>query len=246
MVETTPVAGVTTATTTAAKRPVPRKAATSPCTTAAKATPAVGDDHDPARASGRRGRTRARLLDAAVDVFAERGVEGATVELICERAGFTRGAFYSNFATKEELLLAAAEHVLQVSLQRIEEAADRLVLDPGADHAAQIDALVAHFLGPEDPRGVRIEAELRRLAQDDPRARALVLRMNEHVESRVLGVVGSVEAMGSLRLRAEPIVVVRTLVALHRQSAELAWLTGAEIDLTLLTSYVLVATEPAG
>jgi len=199
---------------------------------------------EPARSTARRGRTRARLLDAAVDVFAERGLEGATVELICERAGFTRGAFYSNFSTKEELLLAAAEHVLQRSMARIEEAADRLVLDPGAGHPAQVDALVAHFLSPEDPRGVRIEVELRRLAQDDPRARAMVLRINEHIESRVLGVVESVEALRSLALRAEPIVVVRTLVALHRQAAELAWLTGdAELDLTLLTSYVLVVSE---
>ena len=197
------------------------------------------------RASGRRGRTRTRLLDAAVDVFAERGLSGATVELICERAGFTRGAFYSNFSTKEELLLAAAEHLLGNALERIEEAAGRLEPGPGAGHAAQVDALVAHFLGTEDPRAVRVVPELRRMARDDPAARALVLRMNEHIESRVLGVVASVEALGGLRLRAEPIVVVRTLVALHRQAAELAWLTGAaDIDLTLLTSYVLVATEP--
>jgi AcrR family transcriptional regulator len=198
---------------------------------------------EPIRETARRGRTRVRLLDAAVDVFAERGVEGATVEQICERAGFTRGAFYSNFSTKEELLLAAAEHVLQTSLGRIEEAADRLVCDPGADHATQVEALVAHFLSPEDPRGVRIEMELRRLAQDDPRALAMVLRINEHLESRVLGVVESVGALRSLRLRAEPLVLIRTLVALHRQAAELAWLTGGKVDLTLLTSYLLVATE---
>jgi AcrR family transcriptional regulator len=209
----------------------------------------MSDDQirEPVRATARRGRTRARLLDAAVDVFAERGVEGATVELICERAGFTRGAFYSNFSTKDELLLASAEHVLQQSLGRIEEAAGRLVVDPAAGHAAQVDALVGHFLSQEDPRGVRIEMELRRLAQDDPLARAMVLRINEHIESRVLAVVGSVEALSGLRLRAEPIVVVRTLVALHRQAAELAWLTGAaEIDLALLTSYTLMATEPEG
>ena len=130
-------------------------------------------------------------------------------------------------------------------MARIEEAADRLVPDPGAGHAAQVHALAAHFLGPEDPRGVRVVPELRRLARDDPAARALVLRMNEHIESRVLGVVASVGALGGLRLRAEPIVVVRTLVALHQQAAELAWLTGAaEVDLSLLTAYLLVATEP--
>jgi AcrR family transcriptional regulator len=48
-------------------------------------------------------RTRAALLDAAGEVFAERGFQGASVEAIAERAGFSRGAFYSNFSSKDEL-----------------------------------------------------------------------------------------------------------------------------------------------
>ncbi len=56
--------------------------------------------------SARRDATRERVLDAAREVFAERGVFGATVEEICERAGFTRGAFYSNFTDKDDVLEA--------------------------------------------------------------------------------------------------------------------------------------------
>ena len=41
--------------------------------------------------------TKARLLEAAAQVFAEAGLDGASVEAVCERAGFTRGAVYSNF-----------------------------------------------------------------------------------------------------------------------------------------------------
>jgi AcrR family transcriptional regulator len=48
-------------------------------------------------------RTRAALLQAGAEVFVERGFAGSSVEAIAERAGFTRGAFYSNFASKEEL-----------------------------------------------------------------------------------------------------------------------------------------------
>jgi AcrR family transcriptional regulator len=48
-------------------------------------------------------RTRSALLEAAARVFAERGFAGASVEAITAEAGFSRGAFYSNFATKEEL-----------------------------------------------------------------------------------------------------------------------------------------------
>ena len=47
--------------------------------------------------------TRAALLDAAQRVFVERGFVGASVEAITEAAGFTRGAFYSNFSSKAQL-----------------------------------------------------------------------------------------------------------------------------------------------
>lgn len=50
--------------------------------------------------------THAALVDAAAQVMAERGIAGTTVEEVTARAGFTRGAFYSNFADKEALFLA--------------------------------------------------------------------------------------------------------------------------------------------
>ncbi|WP_293783098.1 TetR/AcrR family transcriptional regulator [uncultured Aeromicrobium sp.] len=56
-------------------------------------------------ATRRRASTRERLLDAAREVLAETGIQGATVEQICERAGYTRGAFYSNYDSKDELIL---------------------------------------------------------------------------------------------------------------------------------------------
>jgi AcrR family transcriptional regulator len=51
----------------------------------------------------RRAQTRQALLDAAALVFVERGFVGSSVEAITEQAGYTRGAFYSNFGSKEEL-----------------------------------------------------------------------------------------------------------------------------------------------
>ena len=59
--------------------------------------------------TARRAATRDRLVEAALGVFAEKGVLGASVEEICEAAGFTRGAFYSNFASKDELCVAALQ-----------------------------------------------------------------------------------------------------------------------------------------
>jgi AcrR family transcriptional regulator len=49
--------------------------------------------------------TRQRLLDAAERVFLRRGFQGSSVEEIAADAGFTRGAFYSNFKSKDELFV---------------------------------------------------------------------------------------------------------------------------------------------
>jgi AcrR family transcriptional regulator len=60
----------------------------------------------PARVTRRRAETRTRLLDAAFGVFAARGFGRASIEEVCEAAGYTRGAFYSNFDTLDELFFA--------------------------------------------------------------------------------------------------------------------------------------------
>lgn len=58
-----------------------------------------------------REQTRTRLIDAAAEVFIEKGFHGGSVEEIVERAGYTRGAFYSNFEDKADLFLALFDRV---------------------------------------------------------------------------------------------------------------------------------------
>ena len=57
----------------------------------------------------RRTATRQRLLDAAAELFAERGVDGSSVDAIAERAERTSGAIYDHFGGKEGLLFALLE-----------------------------------------------------------------------------------------------------------------------------------------
>jgi len=49
--------------------------------------------------------TRARLRRSAVSAFARHGIAGARIEAIAEEAGYSRGAFYSNYKTKLDLLV---------------------------------------------------------------------------------------------------------------------------------------------
>lgn len=72
----------------------------------------------------RRSTTRELLLDAARVVLAREGIQGASVEQICEQAGFTRGAFYSSFSTKDDLVLALFNREHETMLSVLHEAAD--------------------------------------------------------------------------------------------------------------------------
>lgn len=54
-------------------------------------------------------RTRARLLEFAPQVVAREGYEGASIDKITEAAGYSKGAFYSNFASKDEFFLELLE-----------------------------------------------------------------------------------------------------------------------------------------
>jgi len=68
-------------------------------------------------------RTRDELMEAAVRVLSRRGLDGGSVEEIAAEAGYTKGAFYANFASKEELFLAMLDRRFA---ERVKEV-DRLV-----------------------------------------------------------------------------------------------------------------------
>lgn len=125
-------------------------------------------------ASERRHATRARLFDAAIEVFAEEGVQGASVEAICQRADFTRGAFYSNFSTKEELFLALLDRELT---QRVDDAEQKardiapLLTELGEDVTRE-DAMsfIATFILPTEQATswLILETEFLLMALRDP------------------------------------------------------------------------------
>src|SRR5215212_2654399 len=56
--------------------------------------------------------TREALIMAALDEFAAHGLEAPSLDAICARAGYTRGAFYVHFKDRGDLLIAVVEHAL--------------------------------------------------------------------------------------------------------------------------------------
>ncbi|MDF1487495.1 TetR/AcrR family transcriptional regulator [Tessaracoccus caeni] len=96
----------------------------------------------------RREATRKRLIQAGIREFAARGIDATSVEQISEAAGFTRGAFYSNFEDKDELILAIVEDVHTATSALFREAVEQL---PGGVQLEEAVALVlqSRMVSPE-------------------------------------------------------------------------------------------------
>lgn len=110
--------------------------------------------------------TRSRLIDAALNLIAEAGVGAASIRGICERAGFSQGAFYSNFEGKDDLLLAlVATHMTKIArgLADLIDTTQGLGLDDSLDRlGARLAALAVN------PVLSRLIVEMNLHAQRDP------------------------------------------------------------------------------
>ncbi len=113
----------------------------------------------PPRTRPTRDEVRDRILDAASKVFAAEGFAGATIDAIGQAAGFTKGAVYSNFGSKDELFLALLDREFELRGEQIATALDsdgdtpaaaqalsRSVLDSVHDHADYYVLFVEYWL----------------------------------------------------------------------------------------------------
>ena len=86
----------------------------------------------------RRENTRAKLVRASLDVFVEKGIDGATVDDLVKAAGFTRGAFYSSFSSKEEVFIALFDEVTAELMAIANSSVESAVADVEADESCSI------------------------------------------------------------------------------------------------------------
>jgi AcrR family transcriptional regulator len=101
----------------------------------------TGARHDATGAGrGRYNAAQARIVDAAVGLFAEHGVGGTSLQMIADAIGVTKAAVYHQFKAKDEIVLAAA----QAELARVEAAVDAAEAEPDATRAREV--LVARIV----------------------------------------------------------------------------------------------------
>ncbi|MFB8189586.1 TetR/AcrR family transcriptional regulator [Microbacterium sp. NPDC055988] len=160
--------------------------------------------------------TRARLLEAAAQVFAEVGLDGASVEAVCERAGFTRGAFYSNFESKDELFLMLAASVSEVRVSgvrtRVEELTAEGALVEGCDPIELVQQIME--LGGDDRLGVMLLSEIRIRALRDAKFGEAYLAQESEMVSSIAQIIDDIVSVSALKLRLPAETAARMLMIL--------------------------------
>jgi AcrR family transcriptional regulator len=119
-------------------------------------------------------RTRARLMRSAAKLFCRHGLERASIDDVAQDAGYTKGAFYANFKSKEELFLAMLDERFAAHLERVER-----LLETDATPEEQARAGGAEFVRwiSADPEWERLFFEFAAYAtRNEPFRRELVAR----------------------------------------------------------------------
>jgi AcrR family transcriptional regulator len=126
--------------------------------------------------------TRARLIQSAEKIFARDGFEVAKLEEIAADAGYTRGAFYANFDSKEDLFLALLEKEISTRISNLEKEIGK-VRDP----EAKLKAMKEFFLNKAlDRRWSLLALEFKLFAVRHPEVKRRLAAMHRRfVEPRV-------------------------------------------------------------
>lgn len=148
-------------------------------------------------------RTREALLAAASEVFREVGVDGSSLDAICARAGFTRGALYVHFPSREALVEAVVEGIVGRWTARVVVSADA-----GGDLERSILGFARDLEGTDELRLV-LEA-----AHRVPAVRARFLGLAEAVKGLLAQQVRAAQAEGRARSDVDPEGTASMLMAL--------------------------------
>jgi AcrR family transcriptional regulator len=211
---------------------------------ASRESPAGNIDlHGEGLRTPRREATRQRVLDAALEVFAERGVIGGTVEDICDRAGFTRGAFYSNFADKDDVIDALVER----EQNRLLDGVDAMFADiegeiaAATDLASALQAIIGRILRavPIDRELSLIQAELENFAIRRPDLAGRFIASNERFRQRITAFISDAMQRHGRELLVEPSILTDALIGITQRSVRRALIDGGDADPNELAAAVL-------
>jgi AcrR family transcriptional regulator len=153
--------------------------------------------------------TRARLIRAAEKIFARDGFEAAKLEEIAAEAGYTRGAFYANFESKEDLFFALLEGEISRRISIVEE-----MMESVRDPEDKLNAFREFFLTIcQDRRWSLLALEFKLFAVRHPEVKARLAAMNRRLVGPRIGVLRDVMEGSGRKLPISPTAVAMSLSA---------------------------------
>ncbi|GGF37377.1 transcriptional regulator [Microbacterium sorbitolivorans] len=170
--------------------------------------------------------TRAKLLDAAGEVFAEVGLGEASVERICERAGFTRGAFYSNFASKDEMFIELATLVARERVDAVRSRIDEIAIDCDATDVTVIIRALDVF--GDDRASAMLMSEITIHAMRDADFAAAYSVQIDAVTAEVVQLIDEIVEAKGLRLKLPADDAARIIVGVWSDSSVRAAIANLE------------------
>jgi AcrR family transcriptional regulator len=153
--------------------------------------------------------TRDRLIRSAEKIFARDGFEAAKLEEIAASAGYTRGAFYANFDSKEDLFLALLEREVSSRIARAESEMEK-VRDPAAKLAAFREFFLT-LCG--DRRWSLLALEFKLFAVRHPEVKARLAAMNRRLVGSRVGILHEIMQGSGHEFSVSPTAVAMSLSA---------------------------------
>ncbi|HLS02954.1 MAG TPA: TetR/AcrR family transcriptional regulator [Beutenbergiaceae bacterium] len=196
--------------------------------------------------SPKRQQTRERLMNAAYKLFAEDGIHATSIEAIAEAAGFTRGAFYSNFESKTELFFALAQREWNTRLQIVRSVVERFASSPTAESLQQRVAslLVEAFTAlPDDRTWALVYREFELLALRDPAIARQYVAHEKEFQAQLRRVLEDAAEFFNVEFSLEAGDVARVVALIHQSAVQAAMLSGAT-DVPGATRDELLRTLP--
>jgi AcrR family transcriptional regulator len=153
--------------------------------------------------------TRARLIRAAEKIFARDGFEAAKLQEIAAEAGYTRGAFYANFGSKEDLFFALLEGEISSRISKVEQITRNL-----RDPKDKLRAFREFFLTVcEDRRWSLLALEFKLFAVRHPEVKARLAAMNRRLVKPRIGILRDIMEGSGRTLPVSPTAIAMSLSA---------------------------------